>query len=196
MGQTFIQYLNESSLSRLWRKYKEFDSGTITAFRGSKDIKTNLKNNLELKTELIRRGYSVTAIDGVYIENYGKPNAQEVREKSFIVFDVNGNGKLRKDLEELGNKYDQDSITYSCAATGEYYLIGTNKTGYPGMGVEVKLGKPMFGKSGEFHSKIKNRPFVFEGISQGIDDWDAQLTKYNISRIRSVKMSSDYVLPE
>lgn len=43
---------------------------------------------MRLKTDLIRKGYSVTAINGKYIENYGKPNATDVNERSFIVFDV------------------------------------------------------------------------------------------------------------
>mgnify|MGYP000469564180 CR=1 FL=1 len=34
--------LNESSLSRLWKKYQDSDSGTITAFRGEYSKKENL----------------------------------------------------------------------------------------------------------------------------------------------------------
>ena len=67
-----------------------------------------------------------------------------------------------------------------------YYLISTNECeeGYPGVGkigVEVKLGKPIFGKDGEFHSKVNGRPFVFEDIY----DRQETLLKKSISEIRS-----------
>lgn len=156
--------LNESSLSRLWKKYQDCDSGTITAFRGEYSKKENLARNAELKTALLGAGYSVTSIDGVYIENYGSANEKPVKEKSFIVFDHKKTGKLKDDLKRLGLRYDQDSITFNSVSDGNYYLIGTSKRddSYPGFGKEIKLGKPMFGKSGEFHSSVKGRPFVFE----------------------------------
>ena len=105
-----------------------------------------------------------TSIDGVYIENYGSANEKPVKEKSFIVFDHKKTGKLKADLKRLGLRYDQDSITFNSVSDGNYYLIGTSKRddSYPGFGKEIKLGKPMFGKSGEFHSSVKGRPFVFE----------------------------------
>lgn len=156
--------LNESSLSRLWKKYQDCDSGTITAFRGEYSKKENLARNAELKAALLGAGYSVTSIDGVYIENYGSANEKPVKEKSFIVFDHKKTGKLKGDLKRLGLRYDQDSITFNSVSDGNYYLIGTSKRkdSYPGFGKEIKLGKPMFGKSGEFHSSVKGRPFVFE----------------------------------
>lgn len=156
--------LNESSLSRLWKKYQDSDSGTITAFRGEYSKKENLARNAELKAALLGAGYSVTSVDGVYIENYGSANEKQVKEKSFIVFDHKKTGKLKADLKRLGLRYDQDSITFNSVSDGNYYLIGTSKRddSYPGFGKEIKLGKPMFGKSGEFHSSVKGRPFVFE----------------------------------
>lgn len=156
--------LNESSLSRLWKKYQDSDSGTITAFRGEYSKKENLARNAELKAALLGAGYSVTSVDGVYIENYGSANEKPVKEKSFIVFDHKKTGKLKADLKRLGLRYDQDSITFNSVSDGNYYLIGTSKRddSYPGFGKEIKLGKPMFGKSGEFHSSVKGRPFVFE----------------------------------
>ena len=120
-----------------------------------------------LKSKLMSMGYGVTAIKGTYIENYGSSNAREVSEESFLVVDLKDKGTLKKDLIKLGEMFEQDSITYSLPS-GEYYLISTNKCpdGYPGngrIGVEVKLGKPLFGEKGEFHSKVNGRPFVFEG---------------------------------
>jgi hypothetical protein len=48
----------------------------------------------------------------------------------------------------------------------------------------AELGKPFFGKEGEFHSKINSRPFIFkENTNNRIDI----LTNYSISEIRSIK---------
>lgn len=131
--KTFLEYvnemesINESSLSRLWRKYKESDSGTITAFRGERSRKENIANNAKLQAVLVGAGYSVTSVDSVYIENYGTPDAKQVKEKSFIVFDYKNTGKLKKDLMRLGELYDQDSITFNDVSEGTYYLIGTSR---------------------------------------------------------------------
>lgn len=187
--KTFLEYvnemesINESSLSRLWRKYKESDSGTITAFRGERSRKENIANNAKLQAVLVGAGYSVTSVDSVYIENYGTSDAKQVKEKSFIVFDYKNTGKLKKDLMRLGELYDQDSITFNDVSEGTYYLIGTSKreNSYPGYHKEIKLGKPLFGKNGEFYSTVNGRPFVFEDIVDEsiIHDYDDVLLKYN-----------------
>lgn len=187
--------LAESSLSRIWKKHKESDSGTISACRGNLTKEENKKRTLELKTLLIKAGYSVTAVNGVYIENYNSPDAREVHEKSFIVFDYKNLGTLKQDLIKFGKKFDQDSITYSEQGK-DYYLIGTNRTGYPGMNVEIKLGKPMFGTNGEFFSTVKGRPFVFEHLSQDPYSYDCRLYSYNISTILCLKKMENFVLSE
>lgn len=70
--------------------------------------------------------------------------------------DLKDTGNLKKTLVKLGTEYEQDSITYS-KKSGEYYIISSNKCpqGYPGkgkIGIEIKLEKPLFGNSTEFHS--------------------------------------------
>lgn len=135
-------------------------------------------------------------VNGVYKENYGKENEKEVHEKSFIVFDHKNKGTLKEDLIKLGRKYDQDSITFNSVKDGNYYLIGTNCTGYPGISKEVKLGKPMFGKNGEFFSNIKGRPFVFESVISENYCYDCTMTSYNISTIYCLKKIDDFILAE
>lgn len=168
--------LNESSLSRIWRKFKECDSGTISAFKGYRTHKENMEKHRELMGKLLGAGMSVIKIQGTYIENYKTPYAKEVHELSLVVFDHKKTGKLKDILIKLGREFEQDSITYCNASTGDYYLIGcldntkikdeegnvVEVPSYPKKGVEIKLGKPMFGESGEFFSKVKGRPFVFK----------------------------------
>jgi hypothetical protein len=188
--------LFESSLSRVWKHTQEHDSGTISAFRSAKDCnqgepfskKENKDRNAKLKAKLLSKGYGVTPIKGTYIENYGSKNEKEVKEDSFLVVDLKDTGKLEQDLRKLGEEFEQDSITFQ-EKGGEYYLIGTNKCpeGYPGYGKKEKLGKPMFGKSGEFHSKINGRPFVFESLNENLKS----LSDYYPTEIRSFKLLAE-----
>ena len=161
--KSFKQLFMESSLSKIYRSYIEHDSGTISAFRGNNSYSENKKLSNKLKKILEGKGYSVTKIDGVYIENYGKKNAVEVAEESYVVVDIKDDGKLSKTLEALGNQFKQDSVTFSKKG-GEYYLIGTSPYDdvYPGTGKWLKLGKPMFSEKGEFYSKVNGRPFIFK----------------------------------
>lgn len=188
--------IEESSLSRIWQFSKKHDTGTISAFRYQKDCneggiipkKTNLDNSQILKSKLLKLGYGVTKIKGSYIENYGSKDAKDVDEESYFVVDLKDKGNLKKDLIQLGLYFEQDSITYS-KPSGEYYLISSNKCpkGYPGfgkVGVEIKLGKPIFGDKGEFFSKINGRPFVFKEL---VNEDVATIDKYSISEIRSIE---------
>ncbi len=167
--------LFESSLSRIYLQSQGHDVGTISAFRSQRDCgegerftkNENKANSATLKKELLNLGYSVTKIAGTYIEGYGSNNEVSVKEDSYFVIDSQDKGTLEKDLRNLGTKYDQDSITFQSQSNlnSDYYLIGTNKckNGYPGWNKKIKLGKPIFGKGGEFHSQIRGRSFVFEG---------------------------------
>lgn len=86
---SFKTFLMESSLSRIYNQYKEHDSGMISAFRGNFTKSENLERSHKLKQILDNKGYSVTKINGTYIENYNTPDARPVREESYIVVDIN-----------------------------------------------------------------------------------------------------------
>lgn len=169
--QEEINPLNESSLSRLYRHTREHDYGTITAFRYAPDCgegtpytkKENMQRNTSLLAKLRAEGYSVTKIKGTFIENYGDKSSEKERgENSFIVIDINDKGNLKKTLMKLGEKFEQDSIIFGLKGAVAS-LIGTNKCpkGYPGYHKIVKQGGALFGKTGEFMSRVKGRPFVF-----------------------------------
>ncbi len=139
-----------------------------------------------MKSKLLTLGYGVTNVKGTYIENYKSDNEIKVKEESFLVVDLNDKGNLKRDLVTLGTEFEQDSITYS-KSSGEYYIISSNicSDAYPGegkIGVEVKLGKSMFGKKGEFFSRVNGRPFVFEGIKNSLKT----LSKEYPTHIRSI----------
>lgn len=166
--------LNESGLARLAKHMAEHDCGTITAFRskegcaGPEDMPytkpDNQRRNRQLYANLQMMGYAATAVHGAYIENYGTPDAKEVRENVYFVVDIRDTGRLRDDLIKLGAKYQQDSILFIPVGGRGSILIGTNDcpNSYPGFGKEVKFNDRKMGQGGEFMTKVNGRPFMFE----------------------------------
>ncbi len=158
----------ESSLSRLFSKMQEHDTGTITAFRGEYTKKENRARNRELLSDLVVMGYRVTEVDGSYIENFNTPQANEVKEDSFFVEDWADKGRLRADLEKLGQKYEQDSVLFipkiNSQGTTKAILIGTRADAWPGLGKETPFFKSGWGRPAEFMTKVRNRPFIFESV--------------------------------
>jgi len=191
LNKDFFQSLNESlltesGLSRVWKQTKEHDFGTITAFRSAKDCNKgeaytkadNMKRNKSLVSKLQSLRYGITKIKGSYIENYGSQNEKEVGENSFIVIDLQDKGTLKKDLLKLGEEFEQDSIIFGKAGKAGT-LVGSNKCpdGYPGYRKEAKQGGAIFGKTGEFMSRVKGRPFIFteEVENYGVKKYPTEL---------------------
>jgi hypothetical protein len=176
--------LNESGLSRLAKHMAEHDCGTITAFRSKEGCAgpedkpytraDNQKRNKQLYANLQMKGYLATAVHGAYIENYGTPDAKEVRENVYFVVDAKDTGRLRDDLVALGGMYDQDSILFIPKDGDGSVLIGTNNcpNSFPGFGKQQKFKDRKMGKGGEFMTKVSGRPFMFENnlLETVVDD--------------------------
>ena len=154
--------LNESGLSRLYSLSRQHDYGIISACRQQHPYKLKRRNTEDLLNKLRSAGYGVTHVNGSYIENYGSPDQVEVKEPSYFVVDLQDRGRLRQDLFRLGEFYDQDSIIFGEAGQ-QGILIGTSQreNSYPGYKVENPQGGAVFGKSGEFMSRVHGRPFIF-----------------------------------
>jgi len=153
-----------SSLSRLRQSMLDHDTGLVTAQRSTLTYAENQKRNEQLKA-LLRSKYNVTKLRGVYVENYASEDAVEVGENVFFVVDHQDTGHLRDDLIRLGDDYDQDSVLFIPQGATGGELIGTNETGWPGRGNVQFLEHPVFGRSGEFMTKVKGRPFVLNMAS-------------------------------
>ena len=172
LDKTQPKNINESSLSRVVHHMVDHDCGTVTAHRakegcGGPDDKSysredNKKRNRQLYAILESLGYGVTEVDGAYIENFGKPTAIEVTEDVYFVVDLKDTGNLEKNLTRLGEQFDQDSIMF--IPKGKMgILIGTNQcSDFPGYGKKMPFSSRSFGKPGEFMTKVRNRPFIFE----------------------------------
>ncbi len=153
--------LLESGLSRIWQTMQEHDTGFVTAFRHEYKHAENIERNKALITDL-RRYFDVTSVKGAYVENYGTPDAKTVGENVFFVSAPEDNRQLKAHLQQLGQKYEQDSVLYVPKGGQRGFLIGTKEGVWPGLGVENELANPVFGKAGEFFTTIKGRPFVFQ----------------------------------
>jgi len=159
--------ITESSLSRLHEKMQERSVGIISAFRDYHTLNENKKRSRDLYSDLMRedRTLSVTKVKGGYVENYGTPDAAPVQEESyFVASSIEGDDKgyLDRILQKLGRKYDQDSVALSPFGDDKWVLLGTNRAKFPGFGKRLPIGKFRGGQIGEFFTKVRNRPFVFE----------------------------------
>ena len=125
-------------------------------------------------------------MEGHYVENYGKEDAQDVTEQSFFVIgdagDMADPTQFKEFLKWEGKKFDQDSIFYYNVKDKNGYLIGTNSTGYPGMNKEEKLGKWHPQKIGEFYSIALIESYIFF-----MDNFSLKFHLFFIRKVNRVK---------
>ena len=179
-----IMCMNIPLLSRIWMKYKNFDSGIISAYSHKNSADENIQKFAELHAALIGARYSVTDIDGYNIENYGTSKKIKLK-KCLIVFDYKSINKLKEHLITLGEIYDQDFVTFNSAKEYKYYIIGTSKNrpeSYPGYRNKKILSEPMFSSTGEFYSSINDLPVSFDeySIINKCHSFDDTLYEYNV----------------
>lgn len=171
-------FINESSLSRVWEHNEEHDCGALTAFRKARDCgegepyskKENQARNKSLLSKLKMRGYSVTSLKGYYPEG-----GKDSKEESFFVVDINDTGELFEDLKKLGTEFEQDSILLipkgSIKGEDKAYLIGTNhcENNWIKYGQKEFFNKGKVGYSSPIYtSYINGRPFIFEEYNMEI----------------------------
>ena len=175
------QFLNESSLSRLYRHMMNHETAIITAFRNdpSDELKctdvsevgevegentvqqTNERRNRVLKATLLSLKYGVTKVDGSYIEDFETPAAYEVAEESFFVVNLQDDPGFIDQISKLGEKFCQDAVLIVPRGAEGAYLFGTNNSEFPGFGQRIEAGNLSFGREKEFMTKVGNRPMAF-----------------------------------
>ena len=176
----FNTYLQESSLSRLWRHNEKHDCGAMTAFRNASDCgegerytnADNKQRNKSLLAKLKTKGYGVTTLKGRYPEG-GKTST----EVSYFIVDLQDGGSLEQDMKKLGEEFDQDSVLYvpkgSIQGVDKAYLIGTNRCENNWLGyhkTEVFNRGRMGYDSPIYTSYVNGRPFIFETVGNTIQD--------------------------
>ena len=176
MYMKFQQYINESSLSRIWKHNEKYDCGAMTAFRDKEDCgdgkkytkKENLQRNKSLLAKLMSKGYVCTRLRGKY------PEGGDVgKETSFFIVDIKDNGKLEQNLKKLGEEFEQDSVLFipkgSIQNKNKAYLIGTNKCSNNWLGYDQTkiFNKGKVGYESEIYtSYVNGRPFIFESVDE------------------------------
>lgn len=173
----FGKVLNESTLNRVHKHVMEHDCSVITAFRNSfvncldddndekrSNIRKNKNINKTLKAALLSLGYGVTEVKGTYIENYLSDNEIEVKEDSYFVVNLKDDPNFADNIIKMGEILCQDSILIINKGGDDNYLVGTNKSDFPGHGEVVNLGKLKPGVESQFMTKVGGRPFTLESF--------------------------------
>ncbi|MFW6172637.1 MAG: DUF3293 domain-containing protein [Elusimicrobiota bacterium] len=141
------EYLNESSLSRIWshiESNKPF--GVVSASRSENTNKENEENHVALKKVVRELGYGFIEMRGGYKEDSGF-----VYEKSLFIPDI-----TKKEIIELGEKYKQESIIFK--DKNGFYLLDTRDN----VGNEILKFTMKGGKKDLELSKDKIKDFFSE----------------------------------
>ena len=174
----------------------------------------NIARNRELHARLLgfnrlpatkggeHKDYGATKIIGTYVEDYGDPEKEvEVKEVSWFVTNLKDSPDFKQDIIDLGEEYCQDSIAFIPKGGEGAYLVGTNRSDFPGYGVEMPLGDYRPGQEAEFMSRIRNRPFTLGEVKNMETYKDLSINaKWVVTKItertskkRLVEGLSDYV---
>ena len=194
--------LKESGLSRVLQHIEAHDCAILTAFRNDpKDMSKcakgsvddndqegntralNKRRNRDLKAMLLGFDYGVTAVDGSYIENFEQPDQIEVKDDSLFVVNLNDDPDFVRNVQEMAEKFCQDSVIIIPQGGKAAYLYGTNESDFPGYGEKVEVGDLKMGKEAEFMTRVNKRPFTF---GEGLETYDklSRLEKMAVKSIR------------
>ena len=194
--------LEAAGINRIRQWLETCDCATISAFRGysGKAIEelgqdgfnlltpeekaqyaiprsVNMRNTALLRSKITALGYGYIQIKGMFQEATASKPQGEV---SFLVFDKDHKGALKKDILKLGNLFEQDSITYAPAGGNFSELETTPFYAEPGKGRHGPTGDVIARYTGvrveryihgeepsekeflRFYSQIRNHKFAWD----------------------------------
>ena len=154
--------LDESSLSRIKSKTDKGGVAILSGSRGDKSSKENKARAKQLDRDIKGKGLpGATKVTGRWTENPGTKDEKKVKERSHVVTSGKmGKRKFKKEVKNLGRKYEQDAVLTQTKKTGT--LSATRKGGL-GKDKRVKAGKFRPGRSSpEGDTKIKGKTFTYE----------------------------------
>lgn len=189
LDSVFGAQVQSAGLSRIWQHIQNCQCGSISAFRqyrnGWEHINKAMQKNPKVVKEykipynenvkrhkilgglLLKCGINTIEIVG----NYAEVNSGKVaKELSYFCFVDSQQFTLKECLIDLGDRFEQDSITY--AQKGQNFKLIASHTHRDDDGitwhkgdvmVEFNKGK-LFGKTdGKIYSLIRGRPFQWAG---------------------------------
>lgn len=165
--QSFQEFVNEQSLSRVWQHTKgDYPVAILTAFRGNYDYKQNVRRNKALASQIRKAGYGYFFVDGFWVENEGTPEEQHVSEDSIFVIGkgANSDEEFIQFISQFAKKYDQDG---SLIKTSDGDVAIYDQNGRKQFGI----GKFSANKVADNYTKLRNkgdksRTFVFESARE------------------------------
>ena len=177
--KAFVSCLNEAankSLSRIHQHTQNRTIGMVTSDRAGMKPAELESRRKTLEAAIREAGYGYINVKGRYIEGFGTKDAKPVDEHSFLIVGEEGrdqNEELKTFLTSLGMRFGQDSVLYKPYDSESATLIGTNKGGYPGLGVESDIGKWHPNKMSEFQTALRgNRTFMFSSDGESTKPTD------------------------
>ena len=171
IGSDNNNLISEAGLSRLIRKYESNkDFAIITAYRGNKTKKENIKRNRKLRGELNSAKIGVYQLVGhwreceledVPYESCPKDKLRDVIERSYFVPKKPelSTEDFESFIAKLCKQFQQDGAVIG--RKGKVRIIEPNGNTFD-IGTDISLGKLAQGYS-QFVKKI-NVPFTFEGV--------------------------------
>ena len=138
---TFKEFIVEGNpLSRLSSNIKSGRHFAIlSAQRSGLSKQENERRHAGLKKKLTAQGYGHKEVEGHW--EGGKEKSIMVNAKKT---GATSGAKLRYDMNRHGKAYGQDSVFHHNGTEGK--LNGTNRSGYPGKGKSVSVGKVAYNK--------------------------------------------------
>jgi hypothetical protein len=147
--------------------------GFISASRGNLSPAENNKRTKELRTSLVRHGYSPIPVKGEYIEDHNGEK-KNVKEKTFMIHsgqhpfrsktnEIENHATLLKDLKKHGEKYGQDTVLTVSKKHGSVFH-GTGKSDWVPKGKKARIGGAGISTNvGDFSTRLKRKKFIVGG---------------------------------
>jgi hypothetical protein len=147
--------------------------GLISASRGNLSPAENNKRTKELRTSLVRHGYSPIPVKGEYIEDHNGEK-KKVKEKTFMIHsgqhpfrsktnEIENHATLLSDLKKHGEKYGQDTVLTVSKKHGSVFH-GTGKSDWVPKGKRARIGGAGISTNvGDFNSRLKRKKFIVGG---------------------------------
>jgi hypothetical protein len=147
--------------------------GFISASRGNLSPAENNKRTKELRTSLVRHGYSPIPVKGEYIEDHNGEK-KKVKEKTFMIHsgqhpfrsktnEIENHATLLKDLKKHGEKYGQDTVLTVSKKHGSVFH-GTGKSDWVPKGKRARIGGAGISTNvGDFNTRLKRKKFIVGG---------------------------------
>jgi hypothetical protein len=169
--KTFHQYLNETTLSRVWSHAENplIPIGLMSASRKGMPDAVKHQKTLDLAADVRNEGYGYFFVDGHYTEAGGPVEETSV----FIVGAPQDNGRLKGLMRRWLHDYSQESVLFKPEGSNRGVLLTD-------AGTELDIGVMHPNRVGEMMTKLRgrgDRPFVFESAYESMSFFGRLLAK-------------------